>query len=54
MYDRQPHVSCMCLLHSVDEACRDIELRSIQGWIQHTRGYFPQYLAREDIACEVD
>lgn len=53
VYDRQPHAR-MPLLQAMEQACRDIEVRSIQGWIRHTRGYFPRCLAREDIACDVD
>jgi len=44
----------MPLLQAMEQACGDIEVRSIQGWIWHTRGYFPRCLAREDIACDVD
>ncbi|KAI2644652.1 Insertion element IS630 uncharacterized 39 kDa protein [Labeo rohita] len=44
----------MPLLQAMEQACGDIEVRSIHGWIRHTRGYFPRYLAREDIACDVD
>ncbi|XP_078019105.1 uncharacterized protein LOC144458964 [Epinephelus lanceolatus] len=53
VYDRQPHAR-MPLLQAMEQACRDIEVRSVQGWIRHTRGYFPRCLAREDIACDVD
>ncbi|XDV47331.1 hypothetical protein PO909_016999 [Leuciscus waleckii] len=53
VYDRQPH-ACMTLLQAMEEACGDIEVGSIQGWIRHTRRYFPRCLAREDIACDVD
>ncbi|XP_049912445.1 coiled-coil-helix-coiled-coil-helix domain-containing protein 7 isoform X3 [Epinephelus moara] len=53
VYDRQPHAR-MPLLQAMEQACGDIEVRSIQGWIRHTRGYFPRCLAREDIACDVD
>ena len=47
-------VSHMPLLQAMEEACGDIEVRSIQGWIQHARQYFPCCLAREEIACDVD
>ncbi|XP_073704232.1 uncharacterized protein [Garra rufa] len=53
VYDRQPHAR-MTLLQAMEEACGDIEVGSIQGWIRHTRRYFPRCLAREDIACDVD
>ncbi|KAI7790207.1 hypothetical protein IRJ41_018225 [Triplophysa rosa] len=44
VYDRQPHAR-MPLLQAMEEACGDIEVRSIQGWIRHTRLYFPRCLA---------
>nr|XP_054605155.1 uncharacterized protein LOC129166557 [Nothobranchius furzeri] len=53
VYDRQPHAR-MPLLQAMEQACGDIEIRSIQGWIRHTRGFFPRCLAGEDIACDVD
>lgn len=37
----------------LEEACRDIPLESVQGRIQHARGYFPRCLARANIACDV-
>ncbi|XP_027008009.2 uncharacterized protein LOC113646166 [Tachysurus fulvidraco] len=36
VYDRQPHAR-MPLLQAMEEACGDIEVGSIQGWIRHTR-----------------
>ncbi|XP_034145215.1 uncharacterized protein LOC117593610 [Esox lucius] len=53
VYDRLPHVR-VPLLRAMEEACGDIEVGSIHGWIRHTRRYFPRCLAREDIACDVD
>ncbi len=53
VYDWQPHAR-MTLLQAMEEACGDIEVGSIQGWIRHTRQYFPRCLACEDIACDVD
>ena len=53
VYDRQPH-ACMPLLQAMEQACGDIDLGSIHGWIRHTRQYFPQSLAGENIACDVD
>lgn len=35
-------------------ACIDIDTASIQGWMCHTRRFFPWCLARENIACDVD
>ncbi|XP_057190577.1 uncharacterized protein LOC130554746 [Triplophysa rosa] len=48
VYDRQPHAR-MTLLQAMEEACGDIEVGSIRGWILHTRLYFPRCLAREDV-----
>ena len=53
MYDRQPHAR-MSLLQAMEEACGDIDMGSVLGWIRHARRYFPHCLAREDIACDVD
>lgn len=53
VYDRQPHAR-MPLLQAMEEACGDIEVASIQGWIRHSRRYFRRCLAQEDIACDVD
>lgn len=41
VYDRRPCVN-MTLLEAMDEACGDINASSIQGWIRHTRRFFPQ------------
>ncbi len=40
-YDRQPHARTP-LLQAMEEACGDIEVTSIHGWIRHTRRYFPR------------
>ncbi len=53
VYDRQPHAR-MPLLQAMEEACGDIEVTSIHGWIRHTRRYFPSCLAGENIACDAD
>lgn len=53
VYDRQPYVR-MPLLQAMEEACDDIDVGAIQGWIRHSRRFFPRCLAREDIACDVD
>ncbi len=53
VYDRQPH-PCMSLLQAMEEACGDIEVTSIHGWIRHTKRYFPCCLVGENIACDVD
>lgn len=53
VYDRHPcaHIP---LLQAMEEACGDIDIASIQGWMRHARRFFPRCLAREDIACDVD
>ncbi len=38
----------------MEEACDEIDVGAIQGWIRHSRRFFPRCLAREDIACDVD
>ena len=53
VYDRQPHAR-MPLLQAMEQACGDINIGSIHGWIRHTRQYFPRCLAEENIACDVD
>ena len=42
------------LIQAMEEACGDIAPQAFQGWIRHTRQYFPCCLARENIACDVD
>ena len=46
VYDRQPHAR-MPLLQAMEEACGDIDVGSVQGWIRHARRYFPRCLARD-------
>ncbi|XP_045560151.1 uncharacterized protein [Salmo salar] len=53
VYDRQPFVR-MPLVQAMEEACDEIDVGAIQGWIRHSRPFFPRCLAREDIACDVD
>ncbi|KAK0136832.1 hypothetical protein N1851_027005 [Merluccius polli] len=52
VYDRQPHVR-IPLMQGMEEACDEIAVGAIQGWIRHSR-FFPRCLARENIACDVD
>ncbi|KAL7837353.1 hypothetical protein SRHO_G00270640, partial [Serrasalmus rhombeus] len=52
VYDWQPFVR-MPLTQAMEEACDEIDVDVIQGWIRHS-SFFPQCLAREDIACDVD
>ncbi|KAI2657470.1 Insertion element IS630 uncharacterized 39 kDa protein [Labeo rohita] len=53
VYSRQPFVR-MPLVQAMEEACDEIDVGAIQGWIRHSRRFFPRCLAREDIACDVD
>ncbi len=53
VYDRQPYAR-MALLQAMEDACGDIEVASVQGWIRHARSYFPWCLARENVSCDVD
>ncbi|XP_039631956.1 uncharacterized protein LOC120543139 [Polypterus senegalus] len=53
VYDRQPYVH-MPLVQAMEEACDEIDVGAIQGWIRHSRRFFPQCPAREDITCDVD
>ncbi|KAK0153012.1 hypothetical protein N1851_005311 [Merluccius polli] len=53
VYDRQPHVR-IPLMQGMEEACDEIAVGAIQGWIRHSRRFFPRCLARENIACDVD
>ncbi|XP_049319442.1 uncharacterized protein LOC125780972 [Astyanax mexicanus] len=53
VYDRQPFVR-MPLLQAMEEACDEIDVGAIQGWIRHSRRFFPQCLAKDNIACDVD
>ncbi|KAL7887553.1 hypothetical protein AOLI_G00052740 [Acnodon oligacanthus] len=36
-----------------EEACDEIDVGAIQGWIRHSKPFFPRCLEREDIACDV-
>jgi len=53
VYDRNPYVQ-IDLLQAMEEACGDIAVESCQGWLRHSRAFFPRCLARENIACDVD
>lgn len=44
----------MSLLQAVEEACDDIDVSDVQGWIQHSRQFFPPSLVRDDIVCDFD
>ncbi|KAI2660531.1 Estrogen receptor [Labeo rohita] len=53
VYDLRPYVQ-MALIQAMEEACDQIEAASIQGWICHSKRFFPRCLANENIACDVD
>ncbi|KAI7812952.1 hypothetical protein IRJ41_012596 [Triplophysa rosa] len=53
VYDRQPHTQ-MTLLAAMDAACDDITADFCRGWIRHSKRFFPCFIAREDICCDVD
>lgn len=53
VYDRQPFVR-MPLVQAMEEACDEIDVGAIQGWIRHSRRFFPRCLARGDITCDVE
>lgn len=53
VYDRQPYTR-ENLLSAMELACGDIPVEAFQGWIRHSRAFFPRCLAREHIACDVD
>ncbi|KAI2667382.1 DNA-directed RNA polymerase subunit beta [Labeo rohita] len=38
----------------MEDACRDIAVDALHGWIRHARRHFPRCLARANIACDVD
>lgn len=45
---------CMPLVQAMEEGCDEIDVDAIQGWIRHSRRFFPRCLSRQDIACDVD
>ncbi len=53
VYDLRPYVQ-MALIQAMEEACDQIEAASIQGWIRHSKRFFPRCLANSNIACDVD
>lgn len=53
VYDRQPYTR-ENLLRAMELACVDIPVEAFQGWIHHSRAFFPRCLARDNIACDVD
>lgn len=53
VHDRNPD-KCEKPSAKLEETCGDIPLESVQGRIQHARGYFPRCLTRANIACDVN
>lgn len=53
VYDRQPYTR-ENLIRAMELACADIPVEAFQGWIRHSRAFFPRCLARDNIACDVD
>ncbi|XP_034144995.1 uncharacterized protein LOC114829938 [Esox lucius] len=53
VYDHQPHDQ-MSLLEAMDAGCRDITVQDCQGWIRHTKRFYPRCIALDDIRCDVD
>lgn len=53
MYDRNPYVQ-QTLLEAMVDTCGDVSVESIQGFLRHTRAFFPCCLARANIMCDVD
>ncbi len=48
VYDLQPYVR-ISLIQAMKEACDLIDSGSVQGWIRHSRRFFPHCLWREDV-----
>lgn len=48
--NQMQYIAITCFL----QACDQIEPASIQGWIRHSKRFFPRCLANENIACDVD
>ncbi|KAK0136824.1 hypothetical protein N1851_026996 [Merluccius polli] len=42
------------LIQAMEEACDQMEVPAMQGWIRHSRRFFPRCLANDNIACDVD
>lgn len=38
----------------LEEECEEIDVGTIQGWMRHSRRFFPRSPARENIAQDVD
>ncbi|XP_049908273.1 uncharacterized protein LOC126395121 [Epinephelus moara] len=53
VYERNPQTQ-VPLVQAMEEACGDVSLESIQGFMRHSRRFFQRCLDRENIACDVD
>lgn len=53
LYDHSPHDQ-LSLLDAMNAGCGDISPETCQGWIRHSKRFFPWCFAREDIRCDVD
>ena len=42
------------LIQAMEEACDQMEVPAMQGWIHHSRRFFPRCLANDNIDCDVD
>nr|XP_014267448.3 uncharacterized protein LOC106676077 [Maylandia zebra] len=52
VYDHQPHDQ-MSLLEAMDAGSRDITVDDCQGWIRHTRRFYPRCIDLADIRCSM-
>ncbi|KAJ8257698.1 hypothetical protein GJAV_G00188730, partial [Gymnothorax javanicus] len=50
-YDHQPY-DRVPLLDAMRAAAQDISAEDCQGWIRHSKRFFPQCIAREKIQCD--
>lgn len=53
VFDHHPHDQ-MSLLEAMRAGCEDTSPEDCQGWIRHSRRFFPRCMARENIRCDVD
>lgn len=53
VYDHSPH-DLLSLLDAMTAGCGDVSPEACQGWIRHSKRFFPRCIAREDIRCDVD
>jgi len=53
VYDHQPHDQ-LSLLEAMDAGCRDITVDDCQGWIRHSKRFYPRCIALDNIRCDVD